>query len=335
MSLSIKIKGVGVYIPEKVVKNDFFIEHFKKEENGCVDVEGLMKSLGRDERHFAERGESSLSMGYEASLDVLDKTNTGVKDLDMIVFVSDTPEYTSPTNALILNNKLGADNAHIVFDMNCNCTGMLVALDNVSRFMKTNKSVKKALVVGSLYASSVVRWNDSISYPCFGDAGTAIILSSSDEESVGILSSEYLTDSRFYNNIRIPACGNSNALLSKQHKYYRRLEWLPFDTSWFSESWYKMVLNIFKENNITDDDIAYYLFSQFSNSENIKTLDKLGVTDKSKYIFNGDRYGYTGCSSPILALSEIWNKAKDMNGKYLILISVAAGISMSAILYKL
>lgn len=313
----------------------FFIEHFKKEEWGSKDIENLLSKLGRDERHLSDRDESSLTMAVKSAKDALSNSDISVNDIDMIVFVSDTPEYTVPTNAMMITQRISAKNADVVFDMNCNCTGMLVALDNVSRFMKTNKSVKKALVVGSLYASSVVRWNDSISYPCFGDAGTAIILSSSNEEGVGVLSSEYLTDSRFYNNIRIPACGNSNALLSKQHKYYRRLEWLPFDTSWFSESWYKMVLNIFKENNITDDDIAYYLFSQFSNSENIKTLDKLGVTDKSKYIFNGDRYGYTGCSSPILALSEVWNKAKDMHGKYLILISVAAGISMSAILYKL
>ena len=335
MNLSIKIEGIGTYVPKKVVSNDFFIDHFRREENGNIEVEGLMKSLGRNERHFAERGESSLSMGYQASLDVIEKTNTDVKDLDMIVFVSDTPEYNMPTNALILNNKLGADNAHIVFDMNCNCTGMLVALDNVSRFMKTNKSVKKALVVGSLYASSVVRWNDSISYPCFGDAGTALILSSSDEENTGVIDSIYITDSNYVNTITLPACGNSNALLSKQHKYYRRMEWVPFDASFVPDYWSKMISNIFTKYAITDDDIAYYLFSQFSNSMNMDTLDKLGVTDKSKYVFNGDKYGYTGCSSPILALSEVWDKAKDMTGKYLIFISVAAGASMSAILYKL
>ena len=63
LNLSIKIEGIGTYVPKKVVSNDFFIDHFRREENGNIEVEGLMKSLGRDERHFAERGESSLSMG--------------------------------------------------------------------------------------------------------------------------------------------------------------------------------------------------------------------------------------------------------------------------------
>lgn len=29
---SVVIRGIGTYIPKRVVKNEFFIEHFKKEE---------------------------------------------------------------------------------------------------------------------------------------------------------------------------------------------------------------------------------------------------------------------------------------------------------------
>lgn len=88
----------------------------------------------------------------------LEQTNMSPDELDMIVFATDTPEYTSPTNALKLNQMLKAVNANRVYDMNCNCIGMLVAMDMVATYMKQRKSVKKTLVVGSMHVSSVVNY---------------------------------------------------------------------------------------------------------------------------------------------------------------------------------
>lgn len=333
---NIIISGVGKYIPKNSVDNDYFIEHFRKEENGSIEVEGLMKKLGRDKRHIAERGESSLSMGYKAAINLINKYRIKPTSIDMIVFASETPEYTSPTNALILNNMLGAKNAHVVHDMNSNCTSMLVALDNVSCIMKAKPEIKRALIVGCFYASSVVRFNDSIAYPCFGDGASSVLLDRVEsEQEEGVLTSRYVTDSNFKDYIKLPACGQSNAMLGKYHKYYQRLEWLPFDSSCFSEHWVNMINSIFAEYNITDDNVAYYAFSQFSNAENVKTLKKLGIESTDKYLFNGTEYGYTGCSSPIIALNDVWDKAKDMKGKYIMFVSVAAGLSFCVVLYKI
>ena len=78
----------------------------------------------------------------------------------MIVFATDTPEYNMPTNALKLNHMLGADNAHRVYDMNCNCTGMLVAMDVMAGYMQQRSSIRKALLVGSMHVSSVVKYRE-------------------------------------------------------------------------------------------------------------------------------------------------------------------------------
>ena len=54
---------------------------------------------------------------------------------------------------------------------------------------------------------------------------------------------------------------------------------------------------------------------------------------KEKYVFVGDKYGYTGVSSPIMALNEVWDNIGE--GGYLVFCSVAAGYSMNAVLYKI
>lgn len=152
----------------------------------------------------------------------------------MIIFASDTPEYTVPTNALLINKALGATNANAIFDINNNCTSMVVALDNATHFMKAHKDVKKAIVVGSFHASAMVRFDDTVTYPNFGDASTALLLEKTeDEETRGYIDSRYKSDSSYADCVKFPACGHAEALLGKQHKYYRRLEWNPFDSSFF------------------------------------------------------------------------------------------------------
>lgn len=96
------------------------------------------------------------------------------------------------------------------------------------------------------------------------------------------------------------------------------------------------IRDIFEKFNISDDDILYYAFSQLSDSANKEVFSNLGVEPNDKYLFVATKYGYTGNTSPLLALSEVWDSLdfKANKGKYIIIISVAVGFSVSAVLYK-
>ncbi|MDE7477418.1 MAG: ketoacyl-ACP synthase III [Lachnospiraceae bacterium] len=331
MEQNIIIRGTGIYLPKNEVSNEYFEEYFRRL---GVEVKGLMAHLNRQKRFLADRDEASLSMGYEASKNVLEKLNMDPEELDMIVFATDTPEYNMPTNALKLNHMLKAKNAHRVYDMNCNCTGMLVAMDVVAGYMQQRPSIRKTLLVGSMHVSSVVKYRDSVSYPSFGDSGAALVFENiPEEEKRGILDSEYLTDSDYHDTIVLPECGHSKELLYEVPKENRRMAWNPFDFSFLSDNWAEIITRLLEKHHVSLNEVKRFVFSQFSDADNRLTLEKLGV-DLEKYIFVGDKYGYTGVSSPIMALNEIWESLEQQEG-YLVFCSVAAGYSMNAILYKL
>ena len=42
------IKGIGKYIPERVVNNEFLIQHFKQEKYGSKEISNLLSKLGRE-----------------------------------------------------------------------------------------------------------------------------------------------------------------------------------------------------------------------------------------------------------------------------------------------
>lgn len=322
--------GTGVYVPPNKVYNDYFVQHFH--EMG-LESEGLMEHLGRRKRYLANPDESSLSMGYKAAQNALEKLHMDPEELDMIVFVSDTPEYTFPTNALRLNKLLGAKNAHTVFDMNCNCIGMLTALDLVTRYVQSKTRIKKILVVGSLHISAIANKNDTMIYPNFADSAAAVILENLEEvEKRGFLDSTVFTDPSFEDTFLMPACGNSKMFSDNIPVENKRLQFTTFDFSFLSVNWTAIINRLLERNNAKAEEINHFIFSQFSDPANMETLKNLGVGE-DKYTFVGKEYGYTGVTSPIVALNRTWKRLAEP-GKQVVFCSVAAGYSMTSLLYK-
>lgn len=330
---NINLIGLEIYHPENKVENDFFIDHFSKM---GINAESLMNHLGRKERYLASEGENSLTMAAEASKKVIQKSKISPEDLDMIVFVSETPEYYVPTNALKLNNILGAKCAHLVFDMNDNCIGMLTAMDLVSRYMLGNNKIKFALVVGSLYITGMIRKDCVISYPNIADGSAAIILEKVSDSTIksGFVDSNFYTNSMNHELMISPKCGFSNLHNKELEDNEKKLQWLPHDVSFFSDDWMQLITELLERNGLEASDINHYLFSQFSIPDGLVTLDKMGISsDKTTVV--GEKYGYTGCASPFFALHDAIAEGKVNNGDYIILFSVGAGYTMSAVLLKI
>lgn len=327
------IVGVGAYHPTKNVTNEFFINHFKSYQLEEHTV-SLLKKLGRQTRTLASEDETSLSMATKASIKALKSSKLSVKALDMIIFASDTPEYLSPSCALLIKNRLQASNAHYIFDINSNCTGMLTATDTAARYLKSDSKLKRILVVGSLLISPQARLDDMVAYACTGDGAAAIVLEKREESTErGLLSSRSFTDDSFYWSITMPACGLSKISDENVKLEDRKMLWKPFDFSFLAEKWSKLITNVLSDYNLSPNDVTEYFMSQFSKRDIELTMNKLNV-NMEKVTYVGDKYGYTGCTSPYMALDDRLKKQEFKQDELAIFCSVASGYSMTALLYK-
>lgn len=333
MFQNVHIIGVGSYHPKTKVDNEFYINHFKNyqmEEHAIA----IMDKLGRETRTIAMENETSLSMSVEAAKVAIFNSGISPEEIDMIISVSDTPEYLSPCCALLIKNRLKAHNAHSVFDMNANCIGMLTAMDTAARYLKTDEKFKRILIVGSLLISPHARTDDMVAYACTGDGAAAIILEKREEsEERGLIGSMMFTDDNYYWSITMPASGFSKISDDEVHDNDKKMLWKPFDFSFLSEKWTELITNLLSQHNLSPKDVTHYFMSQFSKADLEITMEKLG-TDMRDSFYIGNKYGYTGCTSPIMALDDklkIENFTKD---DILIFCSVASGYSMTALLYK-
>lgn len=329
---NIIISGTAIYHPENKLNNDFFIEHFKKL---GIEITGLLKHLDRSERYIIKNNEENvISMSVMASKKVLNETNLSPESIDMLVFVSDTPQYTSPTNAMLIHNELGLKKANVIFDLNDNCIGMITAIDFVSNYMQSNSGIKNALIVGSQMVSCFAREDDPITYATSGDGAAAVILQSRIEDKRrGVLGSNYYTDSSLSDKMRFPACGMCKIFDENIDKNAKKMIFIPHDVSFFSDAWTKLITNMLNKNHLKPQNIEHYFFSQFSHADIYETLNKLNV-DYSKHTFVANRYGYTGCTSPIFAFNDAFSRKKLHEDDYVVFCSVGIGFTMSAILYK-
>lgn len=327
------IIGVGSYHPSKKVENQYFINHFKRYQVSD-HADQLFRKLGREVRTLAEEDETSLTMAVKAAKQALINSNLKPEEIDMIISVSDTPEYLSPCCALLIKNQLQAVNAHAVFDINANCIGMLTAMDTAARYLKTDEKFDKILIVGALLISPQAREDDMVAFGCTGDGAAAIILERRvEEESRGLLGSRMFTDDKYYWSITMPACGISRISDNSIQNEDKKMLWKPFDFSFLSDQWSELITKLLSDYNYTPEKAAHYFMSQFSYADLALTMDRLGV-DMNKATYIGDQYGYSGCTSPIMALDDRLSRERFTKDDITIFCSVASGYTMTALLYK-
>lgn len=319
---SIKIKEIAFYHPENRVDNSLYLEHFAKKSS---DITGLLESLGKSERYIIDNDENSLTMGIQVAKDVLAKAEMKGSDIDMIMFSTQVPEYLLPTNAVFVHNAIEGHNRTILMDSNANCAGMTVAVDNVSRYMLSNKHVKNALVIGSDANSFISNPEQAISYANFSDGSAAVILTRVDEDSVGFVDSIFEVDTSNKDNVVYPPKGVSKSVSEP-------MDFKPFDITWFNE-WTVMIEELLERNDMTIDDIDSYCFSQFGESTNQKIMRMFEIP-QSKVIRVGHKYGYTSTSSPFVCLHEGIKDGRIKRGDTVLFWTIGCGHQMIAMIYK-
>ncbi|MDE6314827.1 MAG: ketoacyl-ACP synthase III [Lachnospiraceae bacterium] len=326
------IKGVAYYHPKHKVDNEYFVEHFKKQGE---DVDGLLKTTGRKSRYISDDvNETILTMGYEAAKKVLEKVHVKATQLGIIVFSSGTPEFMLPPNSLKLHAMLGAAQKCTVFDMNANCAGMTVALEQVSRVMRNNQNIKYALIVGSDQLNKYSRYDEPLAYCNFGDSACAMVLENIFHMERGFMDSDYYTNSSNHDKMVFPAKGLSNVVRDRNMPTQDKLfQWTPFDFSGAFKSAKYSIEEILFKNNLKKSDIKKYFVSQFSWKSIRGICEDLGE-DINKFVFVGDEFGYTGTTSPMLAYAKSVEKEELEIGDNVLFWTVGAGTTCICVLYK-
>lgn len=327
MLKGISMKEIGIYHPQKQLDNDHFIQHFDKQNKHVL---GVLEKTGRKLRYQIEGSEeNSLTMGIEAAKNVLSQANLTAHDIDMIVFISTTPEVLSPTNSLMIHKALHGKEETLCYDLNGNCLGMFIAVEQVTRTLMTSTK-QRALLIGSDFNNLFADPENPITYSIFGEAAVALILEKdhSDSELIDVV---YQSNASFTEEIVFPPKGLAKTLRDNEDSRY--LHWGEFDGIDSVKFAIRSIPALLEKHNLALEDIRLYCFSQFTQANVLAVQDGLQLSPE-RVAYIGDKYGYTGNSSPFLALYDAIEKGDIKRGDYIVFWTLGAGYQAGTMLWR-
>lgn len=171
----LQYEGVGITamsaaVPKHVVVNREYTAVFSKAEaNEIVDKTGI------EQRRFADENTCSSDLCLAAAEKLIVDNNIDKEDIELLVFISQTPDYRMPATSVTLQHRLGLPNKTIAFDINLGCSAFIYGLSVVYGMMERS-NLKKALLLDGETRSKVYSPRDRRSAFLFGDGGVAALI---------------------------------------------------------------------------------------------------------------------------------------------------------------
>jgi 3-oxoacyl-[acyl-carrier-protein] synthase III len=192
MTIRAVIRGVGHYLPERVVPNS--------ELEATIDTtdEWIRARSGIERRHFAAEGQTTSDLATRAARAALADAGMQADDLDAIILATSTADLTFPAAATMVQANLGMTRG-FAFDVQAVCAGFVFALANANGMILSGQA-KRVLVIGAETFSRLMDWTDRSTCVLFGDGAGALILEAQagkgDNADRGILASDLNSDGR-------------------------------------------------------------------------------------------------------------------------------------------
>ncbi|MDR1180527.1 MAG: ketoacyl-ACP synthase III [Bacteroidales bacterium] len=167
---NVKIAGVAACVPSNVSEN--------KETNiiSKNEINKYIETVGVERKHWVKHDGSicTSDLCVKAAEKLLIDLAWAKDDINVLVFVCQTPDYKMPATACLIQERLALPTTCIAFDVNLGCSGFVYGLSIISGLLSST-NIKGLLLVGntqSYYASP----EDKSYYLLAGDAGCAIAL---------------------------------------------------------------------------------------------------------------------------------------------------------------
>ena len=323
MSAVILMTGVGSYLPKNKFSNEDLSQFIDTSD------EWITKRSGIKSRHFVSKNELTSDLATNAALKAVQMSGLNIKDIDLIIVATTTPDNTFPSTATRVQQKLGAKG--IAFDVQAVCAGFVFALSVASSMMKDNHS-KNCIVIGADSMSKLLNWEDRTTSVLFGDGAGAVVLQKKENldkkfNGWGILSNVIHSDGNFYYLLY------SNAGVSLNQKV-GFIEMVGKEV--FKHAVEKLCSSFQEALDLCNKDISDidWLIPHQANQRILSAVsDKLKIKNE-RVISTVEFHGNTSAASIPIALEVAISSKKVENGNIIGLQAIGGGLSWGSSIIK-
>lgn len=325
-----KIKGIGHYVPERIVTNDDLSKLMDTSDAWITERTGI-----KERRFFDPDKDTVAGMAANASRMALERAGLTTSDVDFIVFATITPDYFFPGSGVLMQRELGLEGIGAL-DIRNACSGFIYGISVADQFIKTGM-YKTILVVGAEIQSSAMDLSDrgrAVSV-IFGDGAGAVVLQA--DSQPGILSTHLHADGRFAEELYIKDPGSSRKnRLTKEMIDEDGVRAYMNGNMVFKHAivrFQEVIMEALEANKLTKENIDLLIPHQANLRISHYLQEQLGLSDEKVYN-NIMRYGNTTAASIPIAMSEAWQEGKISEGTLLCMAAFGSGFTWASALVQ-
>lgn len=326
----VEIRAVAAWLPTNNLEMKSLISKY-----GETSVNNIMQTTGITEVRIADKTMTSADMCQEAAEALIEAEGVDKKDIDGLVFVSQTPDYILPSTSTCLQDKIGLSKETVCLDIRYGCSGYIYGLFQAALWIYSG-ACQNVLVLSGDTNSRIVNENDRSLRMVMGDAGTTTLLS----KGSGKMGFHIQSDGSGAEKLIIPAGGfrtprsaMTNELQWDEDKNGRTLEDMYMD----GMAIFGFAINQVPRNVRTllelagwdKDEVGLYALHQ-ANKFMVDFIGKKLKVPADKVPVNADKYGNTGPATIPLLLSDICNK-RSFDLSKVVLSGFGVGLSWGSI----
>lgn len=324
--LGIEILSTGSYVPDRVVTNQQLEEEYGFEPGWIEQRTGI-----RERRH-ADPSEATSDLAVEAALRTIESSRINKDDIDLLVVGTFTPDYTCPSTACLVQDRLGLDAP--AMDLQAACSGFMYSLVTASQYVATGNS-ELALVIGADVNSRIVNPADMRTAPLFGDGAGAVLIGRGSPHQ-GLISYQLGADGSGGSLLDRPAGGTRKPATAEDLANNEHL--LKMDGrsvfKWAVNAVTETIETVLNHAGMGPQDVSLFLLHQANVRIINHAMQQLGVPTDRVYK-NLDKYGNTSAGSIPIVLDEARREGRISEGDTVLMCGFGAGLSWGTSLVRL
>jgi len=317
------VKGVGHYLPERVVPNSEF------ETSLDTTDEWIRSRSGIERRHFAAPGELTSDLALKAAEAALADAGMTGDGIDALIVATSTPDQTFPSTATKVQAALGMTTG-FAFDVQAVCAGFVFALSNATALITAGQA-NRVLVIGAETFSRIMDWTDRSTCVLFGDGAGALILEGQQgtggPEDRGVLATDLNSDGRFnsllYVDGGVSSTQTTGVLKMEGREIFKHAV----------QKLAKTAETALARAGLSEGDVDWIVPHQ-ANLRIIKsTAQKMGVP-MDRVVVTVQDHGNTSAASIPLAMSVGRNRGQIKENDLLVAEAIGGGLAWGAVVLR-
>lgn len=324
--MSAKLQFVSYYLPENVVTNEMIAERFLS-----WPPSRLKDLMGVENRYYVSEGETANDIAVKAAEKLFSEFPIQRSEIDFILLCTQTPDYFSPTNACIIQDRLGIGKNCGALDFSHGCSGFVYGL-GLAKSLIMSGIAHNVLLITADTISKALDPDDQATVLFFGDGASASLITKSEEDH--FYPFIYGTDGSGADHLTIKGGAFAERSLKDQsynpHLYMNGAEIYTFSINTVPG----LVKDTLAKANLTMDEIDLVIFHQ-ANKYMLQSLRKLIKIPPEKFAIYVNNGGNTTSSTIPMALKDALDEGRVGTGSKIMVAGFGVGLSWASSIFKL